>query len=232
MRVAGVDGTGNGWCVVIWDGIGRAPVARLIAHLTDLDYLGQLDAVAIDMPIGLPDVACKGGRACDRAARKLLGPRRSSVFSPPARAALTAADYPAALACNRASGPDGVGLSKQAYNLFPKLREIDAWITPHKQAWVHEVHPELAFTVLARGRPMRHAKRTADGATERAAALATAGLNPVRAMVADVPGASRDDRLDALVLAWMARRIADGKGRSLPSNPPRDSRGLRMEIVY
>ena len=41
---------------------------------------GPLDAVAIDIPIGLPD---KGRRKADELAKAAIGPRRSSVFIRP-----------------------------------------------------------------------------------------------------------------------------------------------------
>jgi len=70
----------------------------------DLAYL------AIDIPIGLLD----GSRACDKAARKLLGwPRRNSVFSPPCRAALSAKNHAVATAMNLRM--TGKGLSQQAW---------------------------------------------------------------------------------------------------------------------
>ena len=54
--------------------------------LLDPDF----DALGIDTPIGLPDRAERGGRACDAAARRLLGPgRASSVFSAPVRATMS-----------------------------------------------------------------------------------------------------------------------------------------------
>jgi len=53
----------------------------------------DLAVLAIDIPIGLLD----GPRACDKAARKLLGqPRGSSVFPALSRPALGAQTYPEA----------------------------------------------------------------------------------------------------------------------------------------
>jgi predicted RNase H-like nuclease len=141
--------------------------------------------VAVDMPIGLPDQP--GPRACDRAARRLLGPRRSSVFPAPSRAHLAAASF-----------GDVGGLSIQAWNLVPKVREVDAAWEPR----VREVGPEVSFAAMA-GAPMAHPKRTAAGRDERLAALG-------RAEAPRVPGARPDDVLDALACAWTAARIAAG----------------------
>jgi predicted RNase H-like nuclease len=45
-----------------------------------LDLPEKPAIIAIDVPIGLPEVMPPGGRACDRLARRLLGPRGASVF--------------------------------------------------------------------------------------------------------------------------------------------------------
>jgi predicted RNase H-like nuclease len=77
--------------------------------------------VAVDMPIGVPEVAVAGGRACDAALRRLLGGRQSSVFAVPARAALAEDDY--GLACDAAfvhSQPPR-RVSRQCFHLFPKI---------------------------------------------------------------------------------------------------------------
>jgi predicted RNase H-like nuclease len=41
-----------------------------------------------------------------------------------------------------------------------------------------------------------------------------------------------DDLLDAAACALAAERILAGRARRVPDDPPRDSRGLRMEIWY
>jgi predicted RNase H-like nuclease len=40
-----------------------------------------------------------------------------------------------------------------------------------------------------------------------------------------------DDVLDAFVAAWTAGQAVFGKVITLPENPPRDTKGLRMEMV-
>jgi predicted RNase H-like nuclease len=80
VMVAGIDGCAGGWVVVTVEADGGASrsinrVDDLSGIVADLDS-GRLGAVAIDIPIGLPD---EGSRRCDLEARKLIGPRRSSV---------------------------------------------------------------------------------------------------------------------------------------------------------
>jgi predicted RNase H-like nuclease len=66
-----------------WSSGGRAPSIRKVAALSHLlGGAADFDIIAVDVPIGLLDAYEVGGRACDRAARKLLGvPRASSVFT-------------------------------------------------------------------------------------------------------------------------------------------------------
>ena len=185
---------------------------------------GRIAAAAIDIPIGL---AADGSRACDRAARRLLGPRRSSVFPAPVRAVLGAASYEEACAVSREVC--GKGLSKQLYNIMGKIREVDELLSPRLQRQLFEACPELSFAVLSGGEPMRHTKRSAAGRAERVEALQRAAFGDVAPLIDGAPpGAARDDVFDALVLAWTARRSVAGDCVRLGGQA--DGRGLRMEI--
>lgn len=232
----GCDGCKAGWFCAGIDARGQLG-HRLLASIAELET-GWRDSrqVLIDIPIGLPGPATPA-RQCDRLARKRLGPGRGpSVFAPPARATLAAGDYRAALAINRQQ--TGKGISKQAWNIAPKIREVDEFLRRHP-AWrgrLRESHPEIGFLMLNQGQPMRHNKKTPAGQAERLAVLGrvvpgvmewfeTVQLEyPRRAVVAD-------DILDALVLAVIAWRGA-GRYRTLPDSPPRDEAGLPMEMVY
>ena len=48
----------------------------------------------------------------------------------------------------------------------------------------------------------------------------------------DKEQASRDDILDALAAAITAKIGDKGGYKTLPENPPKDSKGLTMEMVY
>jgi predicted RNase H-like nuclease len=172
----------------------------------------DVNVVAVDMPIGLPDA---GARACDVQARRRLGPRRSSVFAAPVRSVLHERSYIEALALHRAT--DGRGLSKQTFHLLPKIAEVEAALDDR----VIEAHPELAFARLL-GAPARHAKRTAAGRAERLAVLGLVAPPRVR-------GAAPDDILDAIALTHIARRVLTGDAEPL-GDGARDSRGQPMTI--
>ena len=226
-RVAGVDGCRDGWVVAVVPVDGKAPaslerandLADVIARLD----AGLLEAVGIDMPIGLPTT---GSRHCDVEARRMVGPRRSSVFPAPVRAVLGAPGYAEALRLSRAAS--GTGLSRQTFGILPKVHELDRVMTPERQARLVEVHPEVSFAVLA-GRPMAHPKRTPQGRAERLTALRAVFGDVERGGATRMAGVRPDDVLDALAVAWSARRFAQGIATRMGGDV--DAHGLRMEIV-
>jgi predicted RNase H-like nuclease len=207
--VAGVDGCRGGWAVALADEDSILDL-RIAPTFADVIAL-RCDAVAVDMPIGLLD---RGPRACDVEARRRLGPRRSSVFPTPLRPMLATATYAEASAV--------AGLSKQTFHLLPKIREVDAVMTPRRQRTIVEVHPELCFAALL-GAPCRAPKRTSEGRAERLAAV----MPPIDRPPA---GAAWDDVLDACALVQTARRLVRGTVERL-GDGARDARGLRCEIV-
>jgi predicted RNase H-like nuclease len=235
VYVAGVDGCPAGWIVALaWVRQERLHALQFVLcpHFNDVLHLEAAPTVmAVDMPIGLLPEPQPGGRLCDRQARRLLGRRASSVFSPPSRRILHAAHY------------DEVrthGMSRQAFGILPKIREIDRLMTPALQNVIYEAHPELAFTAAA-GAPMRYNKKTAAGREERLQALAQASeprlRHPSQLLTQGLNAFKRtqvaaDDLLDAMVLTRTAARIARAQATCLPPNPPVDALGLRMEIWF
>lgn len=228
----GVDGCRIGWvCARINLNTGAAD-ALAAPRFASLMSLIEPNAalIFVDMPIGLPE---RGRRAAERQARAYLSPRRhASVFSPPRRPMLAFDDYAAANAFGKAIG-DG-GISKQAWMIAPKIREVDAWMTPEKQHRVMEAHPEVAFARLNANQPCQHPKRTSAGAEERRALLRAHGIENADALYRALrsefgAGIGRDDLFDAAVLAIAARDTVNGRGIRFGGNE-RDKRGLLMEI--
>ena len=234
--VAGVDGCPAGWAVVWRDADGKAaPAVEVVpAFAAILADPRRAAVIAVDVPIGLPERTGRGGRGPENAVRPLLGPRQSSVFSVPSRSAVMAADYGDASAAALATSEPPRRVSKQCFHLFPKIREIDALMTPALEARVYECHPELAFWRLAGGRPMALPKKVKGrlnppGLAERRALLAAAGYDD-GFLGQRRRGAGADDIVDAAVLAVIAARILAGEAESFPPVPARDDRGLRMAI--
>ena len=228
--VAGVDGCPAGWLAVRLDPDSGAARSAIYPDWPALARaLADAARICVDMPIGLVD---RGARPCDRAARaRLPRARKSSVFPAPRRYML-GLTYHAVGAAARARGD--AGLSIQAYNIMPKIAELDTALRPDDQDWVLETHPELAFHRLNAGVEL---PRKADpaGRAARRALLEAAGLGDVDALLAAHPRAQAkpDDVLDAAVCALVARDSLRDRAHRVPEGAPeRDSRGLRMEIWY
>ncbi|HEY6309602.1 MAG TPA: DUF429 domain-containing protein [Streptosporangiaceae bacterium] len=227
MRVAGVDACRGGWVAVSLEAASVA--VRADASLTGLlagwlaPWLDPEGAavVGIDMPLGLLET---GWREADRAARGLLGPRRSSVFAIPPRAVWAQASYP--LANQRCRELTGQGFSAQAWGLRAKLLEANRYRETRAHR-LYEVHPELAFGAMA-GRPLGHSKHTTAGRDQRRRLLAEAGIEipPL------TPPSLIGDALDAAAVAWSARRIAAGRAVTLPAEPQHDGAGREIAIRY
>jgi predicted RNase H-like nuclease len=231
-RVAGVDGTPEGWAVVII--AGDQWIIRKVAALANIfDDATDFDIVAVDTPIGLLDAYEVGGRVCDRAARRFLGqPRGSSVFPAPVRPILEATSWEDACVRSRGSAANGKALTKQTFAILPKIREVDALLQtrPEVREVVREVHPEVCFSELA-GMSMTHRKASTLGRDERRRALALSFPQlPTIEKAGRDQGLPIEDILDATVACWSAIRLAGGNGRSLPDPVPRDTTGLPMAI--
>jgi len=220
MRVAGVDAARPGWVAVLL-GTSRPEVTVRAGPSLGTLLAPDLDLVGIDMPLGLLET---GWREADRAARRLLGPRRSSAFAIPPRAVWAEASYPAAnLRCRELTGQ---GFSAQAWGLRAKLLEANQY----RQACGHplyEVHPELAFGAMA-GAPLAASKHTGPGRDLRRELLARSGIE----IPAGIPASLLGDVLDAAAVAWSARRIAAGQAVTVPDAVQYDSQGREIAIRF
>ena len=200
MVAVGVDGYRRGWvAVALLDG--RFDSAFAAPLLTDVlaRYAGA-GAFGVDIPIGL---AVAGVRTCDVEARKLVGPRASSVFLTPPRAAVEAVTYAAA----RAAAP---GVTAQAWNLARKILEVDAVVDPR----VCEVHPEVSFWRMA-GRHLRQPKKTWAGMHDRLDILNAQDILLPDSDLGPAGSVPPDDLIDAAAAAWTAGRIAAGTAESV-----------------
>jgi predicted RNase H-like nuclease len=211
MTAVGVDGCRGGWVVAGASGV--EVFDRLAAVIAR--HGGPM---GVDMPIGLPET---WERAAERQARSFIRPRGSTIFPTPPRRIVSFDSYESANAASKETF--GVGLTRQTFNLFPKLREVDALVRTTDAVLV-EVHPECSFRALT-GRVLPP-KRTAEGATARRAALEPFfGALPVR-----VAGARPDDVLDAYAVLWTMRRFEAGRHLAFGDGAV-DRYGTVMQIV-
>lgn len=235
MVVAGVDGCRRGWvalCIAWENGVARS--AEVLCEQRFDRLLEQLflaNAIAVDMPIGLLEGERACLRPCDRLARQLLGSRHSTIFAPPTRPMLSANSY---------SELRHRGLSIQAYNILPRIRELDLLLSPTLQKQVWESHPELSF-LAATGRPIAEPKHTQEGRHKRCQLLrcmwgisAPAVMETLEHALTALPRSwvTHADLLDAAALAWSALRHAMDNATTLVDDPYTDTKGLLMAIRY
>ena len=237
MQVAGADGCKAGWVVAIRD----AAVASACRMATFPTFAALAEAlpetiIAIDMPIGLPDRVGRGGREPEIHLRPLLGPRQSSVFSMPSRTAVFAETYEACCRMAQETSDPPRRVSKQAFHLFPRVREIDVLLRADGglASRVFECHPEGAFRFM-KGEPLAEPKKVKSqvhpaGMAERRALLLSEDYS---AALLDGPlprGVGRDDYFDAIAASWSAARIARGEAVCFPGIPRRDRYGIEIAI--
>ncbi|MBF0255275.1 MAG: DUF429 domain-containing protein [Gammaproteobacteria bacterium] len=143
-------------------------------------------------------------------------------------------DYAEACRINQAI--TGRKLSRQSWNILPRIAEVDTLIQalPDRRK-LREMHPELGFMGLNGGVPMAHSKKTQAGHQERLRILqryrpdAEAICQSLRAAWPKRELAN-DDIHDALVGAVIAS-LKD-RHRQVPEQPETDTKGLPMEILY
>lgn len=223
MIAVGLDGYSRGWVAVRIDGAKRE--LHLLASFPELLDL-TFDRAGVDMPIGLPD---SGERACDLAARAMLRPHASRVFTGARRGLWRHPSHDEANRVLKARGEKGVSI--QLWHLGPKIGEIDAVMTAHTQKRIREAHPELVFLRLNFGRPLP-AKKSAEGLALRVRLLRREGFSEIGRWTQSVRGGIKpDDIVDACAAAIAARDF--GQGNVLPRGvAPKDAKGLKMQIWY
>jgi predicted RNase H-like nuclease len=220
VEYLGIDGFRGGWVAAWIDDRGD----HGFDYASSLERLlsAGCERAMIDMPIGL---TTKGHRTCDLRARELVG---ASVFLGARR---NLWEFPDQASANRYywqhEGP-GMGVSCQLWNIRGKIREVDDFITPERQATIGEAHPELIFRNLGdQRRP--EGKKSARGREQRIRLLADRGFVKLSKWLTQRHGTGigRDDLIDACACAVAAR---DSKARL--GGDEVDVRGLRMEINY
>ena len=229
MTLVGIDGCYGGWVCVARQGSSvTAFLAPSIAAV--LARVEHCAVIAVDIPIGLTD---QGPRICDLIARKKLGkPRGSSVFPAPVRAALPGRTHAEASELHQRA--DGRRMSLQAFGILGKIQEVDTLLSsdPALQQTVREIHPELSFAVWNANQPMQHRKSRPAGRSERDLLIESKWPGLRAKLVGQLRGCAYkpDDLTDALAALWTAERIQAGTAQLIPTDPPRDLLGLRMEM--
>lgn len=216
----GLDGFRGGWVAAWIDDQGKHgfDYSPGLSRLLSMPHRRAM----IDMPIGLK---IRGHRECDIRARELVG---ASVFLGARRDIW---EFPDQATANQYywehEGP-GMGVSCQLWNISDKIKEVDDFITPDRQATIGETHPELVFRRL--GNHLRLSRKKSEvGRNQRIKLLADQGFVKLSKWLTHRyrTGIGRDDLIDACACAVAAR---DSNSRF--GGDEIDQRGLRMEINY
>ena len=262
IKYVGVDGCPAGWIGVgLDDGDGsQVEVCKDFSVLLGLFKDARL--ILVDMPIGLHEDGKPKLRDCDRDARWLLGERWGSVFPVPSRQFVDEVrrnpEWNHKKANKWSKECLGGGISVQSFAITRKIGDVDRVLSSDESlsSKVREAHPEVCFMALSEeNKPMSYKKRQGRGFEERLSTLRRhirkAVYDCIRKKVryrkCKAKDVGRDDILDALALAITAklalengnqlRRLPKGmapeKVIRLPDkNPPTDSNGFPMEMVY
>ena len=249
--IAGVDGCKGGW-IAVYASLESGEIRDLECRVEKefakvMACPAPLKVVAVDMPIGLRDDDER--RECDIEARSVLKDRRSSIFPAPAEGVIELFrklgqekwKEPSAYNCAKKIK----GLSKQSFNLVPKISEVARYLEGHPREGrrIHEAHPEVCFAAMRSGKacsfdPMQHPKTTFGGLAERRALLrASFGARfeelEARTATSEIVGrVAPDDFYDAAACLWTAWRVYETEARALPGCRPVGSASLPMRIVY
>lgn len=227
-RAIGVDGAPGGWItaaqVVEPGGAGVVEFTFCERFSSIVDMSGPHDVIVVDMPIGLSD---DGVRHADDLARQRLGSRRSTFFPTPVRGVLTFDEW--ADANEHSKQVTGKGLSKQAWNLVPKIREVEGAWSPSLADRLFEGHPETSFAQMG-GSPVLSKKSTAEGRNERLGLLAAHVGGSVPAAVSQLAAKFRVDAIDACAVLWTARRILCGEAIVIGDQTDSTGRPMALSI--
>ena len=234
MKTAGMDGCKAGWLLISFsEGDAKYEV------ISDQEGLKAAfetyDRIFIDMPIGLEDEEYT--RECDRLLRKKLGTDYApSVFTPPIRPALEAPTY--AEANMMIFEYTEKKLSLQAWNITPKIKQVDGLLrtNPEYKEKVLESHPELLFQEMNGGMIFQK-KNLKKGVRHRLELIKE--KEPVADdFFRDIKEEYRrsevgeDDIVDAMALAYFAKKAEIDGIRTIPEVVPFDVEGLPKAIHY
>lgn len=229
----GIDGCKNGWVAVRITGTNFE--VSIFHHIEEIcKEFDDVNTLIIDMPIGLPETM--GEIRPEGMARNILKGKASSIFNVPCRQAVHARTYEEANEINKEVL--GKGLSRQSFNISPKMKEIDEYLAAHPQFknQLLEGHPELCFAMLNSGVPLFENKKTYEGVRKRIELLSRY-YEKTEELIAYVSGHDQlktmmDDVMDAFCLAVTGMLSLEKGLKRIPESPMEDKWGILMQMVY
>ena len=227
--IAGIDGSKGGWaCVSGYSDDIKNTNFDIFNNFEEI-LEKKFNLVLVDMPIGLDKKLSKGGRVVDREARGMLLKNKSSIFNPPSRMALNAEEYQIA---NKINKNFGMGLSKQSWFLFKKIKEVDNFLKIKTRPKIFESHPELIFQVM-KGAGVETKKSTHEGLMERINLLIMNGFDKKfidKLINKKNSFYKNDDLIDSCALFWSAIRASKDKEIKIPEKIIKDDNGIIMQM--
>ena len=225
----GIDGCKDGWVVVSCptSSFAEAKAQHYKELVQLLENFSKNSVVIVDIPIGLE--LSIPNRACDVEARKFLGSRSSTIFSPPCLDAISCASYNEAKAVNLSN--TGKSISKQSWFLSKKI--VEAKKFSENQFNLKEGHPECSFTEFL-GKPLFDTKKSTRGLFQRVQILEKIGFKlPFLAeMLPEKTAVGADDLLDAAILCWTASRFYNGESKKFPTTGPVSEKNYHDKFIY
>ena len=224
----GIDGCKNGW-ISIGNSNCNFKKSIIIFKEKFSDLINEYPSNSIflvDMPLIL--TKSKKIRACDIEAKLFLKKRQSSIFLAPCFQALKAESYEKANRINRKI--TSLGLSKQSWNLFKKIIEMQPYAFDKK---VFEGHPECSFAFYNK-KPMDYNKTSLKGLFLRLEIINQIGFNLIdlSKKLSNEIQAKPDDLIDAAILCWSASRIVNGQANHLPKKINPSEKQKKMAIYF
>lgn len=234
MILAGVDGCKKGWLMIKHqqDKYSYAVYENIFDLSNDNP---DLERVFIDIPIGL---SSKGFmRTIDSSIRKELPGRSSTIFNPPCREALQVDNYEQAKEENKQI--EGKGISKQAFFISKKIKEVDDFLLQNKRSIeFFESHPELCFKYLNPAKKvLLTRKSTPEGIEERMTILKQYD-NTLPNLYEEIlaktkrSNVKKDDILDAICLCLANKLSGKHNYTLLKDENSTDLSGIEIKIAF
>ena len=224
--VIGIDGCKAGW--IIAKTLENESISfQIIKNLNDLKRI-NVSHIGIDIPLQLSHT---GKRFAEIEARSLLKNRACTIFTPPTLNALRAKNYMDA--CEVNFKECGKRISKQSWNLFPKIKEAQEFLDNKSinKLRVFEVHPELSFMAMNDMSLVQASKKTDIGREIRIKLIQKFfpkfSFESVRNEYKKNQ-ALDDDILDSVSVLWSTQRIVDNIANFVPKDPKR----IDMRIYF
>lgn len=229
----GADARGRAgfWTVTVEDG---TPTSLTLLETLEafLDHASGADALAVDIPVGHddPDGEAGGQRACEAAAADLLGEAVDRILPCPPPVVFELDHFHQAQArCEEEGWP---ALARPIWGGRKRIAAVTE--AAAGDARIVEAHPEVSFTVMREGQglegPPEHYGDGYEALVERTELLEAEGWPVDDALEAE--DADPRTTLDAAATAWTALRVAEGRARTVPADPPEDPRTGRAVCFH